>query len=38
MVLLEKMIVTYLVKKFLAFNETESFITEFTGSSHWILS
>jgi len=36
-VLLEKLIVTQLVKKFLAIHGTRRFITVFTRSRHWSL-
>jgi hypothetical protein len=37
-VLLEKLIVTQLVKKFPAFYGTQKFITVFTTAHHWSLS
>jgi hypothetical protein len=37
-VLLEKLIVTLLVKKFLAFYGIQRFITMFTTAHHWSLS
>jgi hypothetical protein len=37
-VLLQKLIVTQLVKKFPAFNGTRRFVTVFTTARHWSLS
>jgi hypothetical protein len=37
-IVLEKLTVTHLVMKLLAFNGTRKFITEFTRPRHWTLS
>jgi hypothetical protein len=37
-VLLEKLTVTHLIKKFCVFHANQSFITVFTRASHWSLS
>jgi hypothetical protein len=37
-ILLQKLIIAQLVKKFSAFYETQMFITVFTGACHWSLT